>query len=245
MRRPPSPKAGVLSIHNFCVSQGLYPMLLSSLLSVGLLAGRFYYSWSLTYSFLLWNLTLAWIPYVSSVLAHTLHQDRPKRWLRIIPVAVFSILFFPNAPYIVTDFLHLSSRPPVPVWFDIGMLAAFSWAGILLGVYALRLLHNIVEDWLGKFLGWIFVFCVVNLSGLGIYLGRFLRWNSWDLVTSPKELLWDIAIRLRHPFDNLQTYGVALLFSALIFTCYTALYGFPHKAQYLPIAKSARTTSGE
>ena len=188
-------------------------MILSSLLAVSLLAGRFYYSQTWTYSFLLWNLALAWLPYVSSVLAHTLHLDNPKRWVRIIPVAVFSILFFPNAPYIVTDFWHLTSRPPVPVWFDIGLLAAFSWAGILLGVYALRLLHNIIDDWLGHIAGWIFVLCVVNLSGLGIYLGRFLRWNSWDLITSPKELLWDIAVRLRHPFDNLQTYGVALLFS--------------------------------
>ncbi len=186
MRRPPSLWTGVLSIHDFCFSQGLYPMILSSMLSIGLLAGRFYYSRSWTYYFLLWNLALAWIPYISSVFAHTLHQYIPKRWLRIIPVAVFSILFFPNAPYIVTDFLHLSSRPPVPVWFDIGMLTAFSWSGVLLGVYALRLLHNIVEDFLGKLTGWFFVIFVVNLSGIGIYFGRFLRWNSWDLVTNPK-----------------------------------------------------------
>jgi uncharacterized membrane protein len=110
------------------------------------------------------------------------------------------------------------------------MLAAFSWSGVLLGVYALRLLHNIIDDWLGKIAGWIFALSVVNLSGIGIYMGRFLRWNSWDVVTSPRELLLDIGLRLRHPFDNLQTYGVALLYAALIFTIYAALSGFPDDA---------------
>jgi uncharacterized membrane protein len=227
LRKQPSPLSGILSVHHFCVSLGLYPMLLSSLLALVLLTGRMIYSRSWTFSFLVWNIVLAWIPYVSSIVAHTVHVDNPRRWYWVIPIACFSILFFPNAPYILTDFWHLSSRPPVPVWFDIGMLAAFSWAGILLGLYALRLLHNIVDNWLGTWVGWFFVLFVVNLSGLGIYMGRFLRWNSWDLGTSPRELLLDIAVRLRHPFDNLQTYGVTLLYSALLFTCYTALSGFP------------------
>jgi len=221
-------------MHRFCVSLGLYPMFLSSLLCVGLLVGRFYISRSWTYYFMLWNLTLAWIPYIGSVLAFSLHLDNPHRWFRIIPIGLVCIVFFPNAPYIVTDFLHLHVRPAVPFWYDLGMLAAFSWAGILLGVYALRLLHNIIEDWLGRWMGWIFVLCIVNLSGFGIYMGRFLRWNSWDLLTNPKEIFWDIAVRVRHPFDNLQTYGVAFLFAALLLSCYTALYGFPAKRRNTP-----------
>jgi uncharacterized membrane protein len=238
VRKPPSVWVGIQSIHQFCIAMGIYPMIFSSLLCIGLLAGRFYYSRKWTFYFLLWNLTLAWIPYISSILAFTLYQDNPRRWFRILLVALVSIIFFPNAPYIVTDFLHLSSRPPVPMWYDTGMLAAFSWAGVLLGVYSLRLLHTIIEDWLGMWVGWFFVLCVVNLSGLGIYMGRFLRWNSWDLVTNPRELLWDIASRIRHPFDNLQTYGVAFLFSALLLTCYVALSGFPRKYGTIPTKHS-------
>ena len=202
-------------------------MLFSSLLCLVLLAGRFYYTRSWTFYFLLWNLTLAWVPYVSAMWAHMLHQAHRKRWLRILPIAVLSIVFFPNAPYIVTDFLHLAARPPVPLWYDIGMLAAFAWAGILLGVYALRLLHRIVEDWLGRWVGWGFVNITILLSGFGVYLGRFLRWNSWDLLTNPTEILMDIAVRFRHPFENLQTFGVAFLFAALLLTCYMALTGIP------------------
>lgn len=227
MKNPPTLWTRVMTVHHFSVSHGLYPMILSSLLSVGLLAGRFYISRLWTYYFLLWNLILAWIPYICSILAYALHLANPKQWLRIIPIGLASIVFFPNAPYIVTDFLHLIPRFPVPIWYDIGMLAAFSWAGILLGVYALRLLHCIIEDWMGKWVGWLFVVCIVNLSGIGIYMGRFLRWNSWDLVTKPKEIFWDIAVRVRYPFDNMQTYGVAFLFAALLLSCYIALAGFP------------------
>ncbi|MDF1515925.1 MAG: DUF1361 domain-containing protein [Anaerolineae bacterium] len=213
-------------------------MMISSLLAIVLLAGRFYLSRSWTYYFLLWNLTLAWVPYIASICAYAVHHEYPKRWLLIIVLAGISILFFPNAPYIVTDFLHLTARWPVPLWYDTGLLAAFSWAGLLLGVYALRLLHTILEDWLGKIAGWFFVLCVVNLSGFGIYLGRFLRWNSWDLVTNPRALLLDIAVRLRYPLDNKQAYGVALLFAALLFSCYTALYGFPRQTEKAKIHTS-------
>ncbi len=221
-------------MHAFSIRHGLYPMFLSSMLCVGLLAGRFYISRVWTYYFLLWNLFLAWLPYIGSVFAYTLHIAEPKRWLRIIPVVLASILFFPNAPYIVTDFLHLRPRSPVPFWYDMGMLAAFSWAGILLGVYALRLMHCIVEDWLGKWTGWFFVMCVVILSGFGIYMGRFLRWNSWDIILNPRVLLLDIAVRVRYPLDHLQAYGVALLFAALLLSCYIALAGFPALKPGLP-----------
>jgi len=107
------------------------------------------------------------------------------------------------------------------------MLATFAWTGIVLGVYALKLMQEIVRAWVGRWLSWGFVLIVLGMSGMGIYLGRFLRWNSWDLVLQPGAILYDIAIRLRYPFGHLSTYGVTLMFAALMFVCYLALTAGP------------------
>jgi uncharacterized membrane protein len=176
---------------------------------------------------MLWNLFLAWVPYLCSVWAIYWHERHPRRWWGLLLPGVVAIAFFPNAPYIVTDFLHLGERPGMPLWYDIGLLASFAWTGIVLGIYALRLLQEIVKAWVGVVLSWLFVLAVLGLSGMGIYLGRFLRWNSWDLVLQPKAILYDVAIRLRYPFGHLSTYGVTLLFAALMFVCYLALTAGP------------------
>ncbi len=217
----------VSKLHRFLLRYGTYPLILSTLLSLGVFVIRAYLSRTWTFYFLLWNLFLAWIPYLFSLLTTYLYRRHPRhRWTLLIPASI-SIAFFPNAPYIVTDFLHLTERPPIPLWLDIGLLASFAWTGIISGGYALRILQDIVRAWMGVFLSWVFALTVLLLSGMGIYLGRFLRWNSWDLVTQPKAILYDIAIRLRHPLGYLHTYGVTLLFAALMFVCYMALTAGP------------------
>jgi uncharacterized membrane protein len=214
-------------VHRFLVRQGFYPVALSSLLCVGLYVARVFMSDNWAYYTMLWNLFLAWVPYICSVGAMYWHQRHPRRWWGLLVPGVIAIAFFPNAPYIVTDFLHLGERPGMPLWYDIGLLASFAWTGIVLGIYALRLLQEIVKAWVGVLLSWGFVLVVLGLSGMGIYLGRFLRWNSWDLVLQPKAILYDVAIRLRYPFGHLSTYGVTLLFAALMFVCYLALTAGP------------------
>ncbi|MBN1876609.1 MAG: DUF1361 domain-containing protein [Anaerolineae bacterium] len=218
--------------HHFLVQQGFYPVALSSLLCFGLYGTRVYLSKMWTFTFLLWNLFLAWVPYLCSMWAIRLQQKHPRQWwLLLIPCAI-GIAFFPNAPYIVTDFLHLRERSDIPLWYDIGLLASFAWTGIVLGSYALRLMQEIVKVWLGVLLSWAFVFVVLGLSGMGVYMGRFLRWNSWDLVLQPKAILYDVAVRLRYPTGHLSTYGVTLLFAALMFVCYLALTAGPASHQH-------------
>lgn len=210
-------------LHSFFGMHGFYPVALSTLLCWGLFGVRAYFSGSWVFLFLSWNLFLAWVPYLCSLWAAHWHAALPhRRWLLALPIAL-SLAFFPNAPYIVTDFLHLAERSPIPLWYDIGLLTSFAWTGLVLGVYALRILQNIVRGWAGAILSWVFVLAVVNLSGMGVYIGRFLRWNSWDLVMQPTAILSDIAVRLRHPLLHPSTYGVTLLFSALMLVCYLAL----------------------
>ena len=210
-------------VHRFLVRHSLYPLLFSSLLAGFLLAARIVRSGATTYIGLPWNLFLAWIPYVASLWAVRLHNAWPGRWwLLLIPGALW-LAFFPNAPYILTDFWHLSHRPPVPVWFDLGLLSLFALTGLFLGILSLRAMQRLVEHYLGWLLGWAFVLASLGLCGLGIYLGRFLRWNSWDLVLNPRGVLADVVVRLANPLDHAQTYGVTLLFGAILFVCYLTL----------------------
>lgn len=210
-------------LHRFSLQYGVYAALAFTALCVGLFTGRAYLSRSWTFLFLLWNLFLAWVPYLGALGVVLLQQRYPRQWWLALAPGLVSVAFFPNAPYIVTDFLHLTERPPVPFWYDIGMLAAFALNGLVLGIYALRILHGVVEARLGAILGWFFALSVVVLSGMGIYLGRFLRWNSWDLLTQPRAVLYDVAVRLRNPLHHPQTYGVTLLFAGLLGVCYLAV----------------------
>ncbi len=208
--------------HGFLVSRSLYPVLLSSTLAVVLLMARIYRSRTITYIFLLENLFLAWIPYLSSLWADHLHRRHPRRWGYLIVPGALWLAFFPNAPYIVTDFWHLQERVPIPIWYDIGMLSAFALTGLFLAIFSLRAMQGLVRQYAGRISSWLFVVTVLGLGGLGIYLGRFLRWNSWDLLLHPRGVLTDVAIRLADPLSHPRAVGVTFLFAAILFVCYLA-----------------------
>jgi uncharacterized membrane protein len=179
-----------------------------------------YLSGSRTYDFLVWNLFLAWMPYLYGLWAASIHARRPGRpWRLAIPGALW-LLFFPNAPYIVTDLIHLHHFGAFPVWYDTGLLAAFAWAGCFLAVASLQTMQTLVKAFVGGAASWLFVLSTVGLGGLGIYLGRFLRWNSWDLVLQPRGVLNDVMTRLANPFDHPQTFGVTFMFAAFLLVCY-------------------------
>ena len=207
-------------VNRFLAEQLLFPILLSSLFAFTLFAGRVFISRELTYKNLVWNLLLAWIPYLFSLAAAILHMRFPRGWWLLLLPAFFWMLFFPNAPYIVTDFLHLHERQGVPIWFDIGMLATFAWTGVFLAIASLRTMQVLVKEYLGWIVSWLFAGYALFMGGLGIYLGRFERWNSWDLFLHPRAILVDIATRFIHPMSNLRFFGFTLLFAAFLLICY-------------------------
>jgi uncharacterized membrane protein len=212
-----------IRFHRFLVRHNLYPLLASSCLAIALFLARALRSHTITYRFLVWNLVLAWVPYLASLWADRLEQGFPGRWWILLVPGALWLLFFPNAPYIVTDFWHLQARPYIPVWYDIGMLAAFAWTGLFLAVYSLRTMQNLVRKYLGAVLSWLFVMVVLGLGGLGVYVGRFLRWNSWDLFTQPHGVLGDVARRLLNPLAHPQALGVTVLFAAILMICYLTI----------------------
>jgi uncharacterized membrane protein len=178
----------------------------ASLFCCALAAGRVGYTGRGTYLFFCWNLFLAWVPLGLSLL---LARLAPGRVLTAV-LGVAWLAFFPNAPYLVTDLVHLRAREPVPLWFDALLVFAFALTGLGLAFLSLVQVHRLVERRLGAARGWLFVALVAALTGLGIYLGRFLRWNSWDLLTRPAELAAEVARWLLAPAAHLRSAGVAL-----------------------------------
>lgn len=208
------------SLHRFFASQSFYPLLLSSLLALVFFAGRAWQSESLVFSNLVWNLALAWVPYLASLFAAALFLAAPKQgWFLILPGGLW-LIFFPNAPYIITDFLHLHPRPSVPLWYDILMLAAFAWTGLFLAIASLRSFQVITKYHMGWMVSWAFTGIALLSGGLGIYLGRFSRFNSWDLFFNPAEVFLDVAFRFRDPLNNLRFFGFTILFAAFLLVVY-------------------------
>lgn len=219
-------------LHRFLAGQSFYPIVLSSALAMATYAGRVLVSgkW-VVYANLVWNLFLAWIPYVFSMLAAAIQRLFPRRWWLLIVPGGMWLIFLPNAAYIVTDFFHLMPRASIPLWYDILMLTTFSWTGIFLAIASLRTMQILVSIYIGKFLAWTFAGLALGLTGLGIYLGRFERWNSWDLLAQPDSVLADVVNRLANPFSNLRFFGFTALFTAFLVVSYLTFTSMHHVAE--------------
>ena len=177
---------------------------------------------SLLYGFLFWNLFLAWIPWLAARAFRSSSQRRSPRLLQL-GWFTFWLLFLPNAPYILTDLLHLAPRPPVPLWYDLALLFSCAGTGLLLGYVSLLEVQGTVEEQLGRMAGWIVAAGSLFLSGFGIYLGRFLRRNSWDPLTDPAGFFLDVSDRLLNPTSYPRTYAVTLIFGIGLLLGYVAL----------------------
>ncbi len=208
----------------------------ASVLSVALYRFRSFWYEEEGFTFLVWNLFLAWIPLGAAYTAWALSLGRKWLYLVIPFIAFVWLIFLPNAPYIITDFKHLADpRADVPIWFDVMMLMWFSWTGLLLGVVSLYLMQDIVHREFGRWAGWIVVFIVSALSGLGVYIGRFVRWNSWDILTDPLDIASQFVSGAQDP--SLRSIGFTLIFAGFFLFVYVTLYAFGHLLQE-PAARS-------
>jgi uncharacterized membrane protein len=208
-------------VHRFLANRSAYPLVLATLLAGDIYVGRVMISHRWTdFALLVWNLFLAWIPYGCSLIVALLNRSWPKNWWMLLVPGGLWLAFFPNAPYIVTDFYHLQVRLPVPLWYDIGLISIFAFTGCFLAIASLRIMQSIFEKYTGKLVGWVFAIGSLLLGGLGVYLGRFGRYNSWDLVIRPQLVLSDIATRVLNPLDNLRFVIFTLMFTAILFVFY-------------------------
>ena len=173
------------------------------------------------YENLVWNLFLAWLPFAFALVAYDADR-RGGRLPAVLVAAALWLAFLPNAPYLVTDFMLLREIEGMPVWFDIVMLTSFAWTGLVLGFVSVYLIQSIARRRAGAAAGWAVAVGSLGLSGLGIYLGRVLRWNSWDLAVQPTAVLADVAERLQSP----KLVGMSLAMAAFLTLAYATLYTF-------------------
>jgi uncharacterized membrane protein len=190
-----------------------------SLAAVGLLAVRIDRVGEPTFVFLTWNLFLAWIPFLLSLSVAAVHGrggPRPLLWV----LGAGWLLFLPNAPYILTDFIHLGRAGGAPLWFDAALIGTFATTGLALGLGSLLVVHHVVEARAGRVVGWAVALSSLVLSAIGIYLGRFPRFNSWDVVTNPHTLVPVVLQRLADPLGNTFLLRFGMVMSTLLLASY-------------------------
>lgn len=200
---------------------------LSIMLSIicSILAGfRIYKTNSIVYGFLLWNLFLAWIPYIISIIYLIFHE---KIKLKLLNLFIFLtwLLFFPNSPYILTDIIHLVDiRDRVPIWYDLILILSFACTGLFVGILSLFNIHIALKKYFNNFKSWIIVFITIFLCSFGVYLGRYQRWNSWDFFTQPITLLKGMIIKMFEPNADITSFGVTGLLTLFITMTYLTFY---------------------
>ena len=142
-------------------------------------------------------------------------QLHRSKWMLALLLCVW-LLFFPNAPYILTDLFHLRLNSSMPVWFDLVLILLYAWTGLLFGFLSLwdieSVLRKGVKPWAVSVISVVLLFA----GSFGIYIGRYLRWNSWDILTSPFRLLYDIGDRFVNPFAHPRTWGMTLLMGVFL-----------------------------
>ena len=125
-------------------------------------------------------------------------------------------LFYPNAPYIVTDLIHLSPRWPIPVWYDLMVIVFNAWTGLALAICSLYQMQNIATLRFGQVWGRILAATTIVASGLGVYIGRFLDWNSWDIVLVPADVIRLVAANLLNVSNDPTALVASSLFAILL-----------------------------
>jgi uncharacterized membrane protein len=183
-----------------------------------LIAYRVHITGRRVFIFFLWNLFLAILPYLSSEVARYF-GSKNKRFSALVFV-LFAILFLPNSPYIITDLFHLRERAEMPLWFDTMLVFSVALSGLVLFYVTLFSIRSTLQLLWGKILAEITVLFVTFLCSFGIYLGRYLRFNSWDVMSNPNNLFDEIANRMINPSRHTQTIGVTLLYGAFLLTGY-------------------------
>jgi uncharacterized membrane protein len=190
---------------------------------VGLVFFRIQRTGSEYFLFMIWNLFLACIPLFASRLLQIAHAKRIPDVVQIGLVAVW-LAFLPNAPYVITDLIHLEPGPTRLYWFDLAMLLSCGAAGILLGYSSLFDVHRIVDERFGRRMGWGVASATLLLSGFGIYLGRVLRWNSWDVLTNPRRLFDSIAATLFNSAEYAQIWAISAFVGGALLFGYVTLH---------------------
>jgi len=175
---------------------------------------RFWLTDQRMFLFLNWNLFLAFIPWAATTLLLLDYFKQSKLPILILPF--IWLLFFPNSPYILTDLFHLRLRTTVPIWFDLVLILSFAWTGLAFGFISLLDIESLLQKQFSTKITRVITIAMLFLGSFGVYLGRYLRWNSWDIINEPYSLFTDISDRFLDPFSHPRTWGLTILMGILL-----------------------------
>lgn len=181
---------------------------------------RVFIHWDMIYLFLVWNLFLAWIAYpVAEVMLRT------KRWYVAMLALSMSMLFLPNAAYLVTDLIHFRKSTKIDPWFDLVLFSTYAITGLVLTFYTVKRLTRGLSQYLTE--RWLPVgqFAIFTAIGIGIYLGRVERFNSWDAVLNPLDFLNSL-IWIGFSDQRYELLGFSALYAAFTGLTYIVLRQF-------------------
>jgi len=201
-----------------------WPLLVSSTLAVVLYTCRVFAAGNYRYWYLVWNLFLAWLPLVFGY--WLVKWLKKGRWLSFKGLALTALWlgFLPNSFYVVTDFIHLEPTTEVGLLFDVVLFMVFAWNGLLLGFVSVYMIHAELRKRLRQRLTLMLIGFILVLSSFAIYLGRFLTWNTWDIIINPGGILFDISDRVVRPTAYPNTFTTTTLFSIVLITLYYTVY---------------------
>ncbi len=171
---------------------------------------------SIFFVYLIWNIFLAFMPFLISAVLFWYKNQNKKYLLFFILGFFFWLIFFPNAPYIVTDIIHLGVNKEVPVLVDIILIFSSIYIGMYFTVKSLSNIEQIVLLYFSKKKTSIIILISILLSSFGVYLGRYLRWNSWDTFLQPRYILNDIVNIFTDPENHIEAFIITLVFFIFI-----------------------------
>ncbi|MDQ0724866.1 putative membrane protein [Paenibacillus sp. W4I10] len=182
------------------------------------------------YRFLSWDMFLAWVPFIiSSCIRYIFHKKVTTTsvicmWL----MCAVWLFFLPNAAYLFTEILHsfryFDAQGEVRFWVNIdfwyGLTLTFAVAiiGLLLSTCSIIQIHGMLNQLINKYISMMVVGVILLLSSIGVYIGRFNRWNSWDILSRP----WKIFVDLVNDFNAANS--IMVEFVAIVFT--VQLFGY-------------------
>jgi uncharacterized membrane protein len=199
-----------------------------SAIATGLVGARRLLTQSPGHGYLVWNLFLAWLPlFFCLASVRSLRSHGACHW-KFWALATAWLLLLPNAPYIFTDLTHLGPRNRGHFWVDLVLIVMTAWTASLVGFLSLYVMQTLVSRRYGWVTGWGFAVVVSGLVGLGIYIGRFLRWNSWDVIVNPLGIASDVLMLAMRSVADKKLVIYPMLFALLFFAAHVTLAGLLH-----------------
>ena len=189
-----------------------------------LIVVRFFKTEHYSFLFLFWNLFLAWLPvfFIKKI------KTKQSKYMKFFLLSL-SILFLPNAPYILTDLFHLKQNLIAPLWFDLVLILSFAILGLIYFIISFELILEEIHQTFRKSVHVVAKPLLLLACGYGIYLGRYLRFNSWDIISDPYHLAGGMLNSVFNPGHVKETLSVTITFAIFLYLIFEIYLSFKNK----------------